>query len=98
MSAYMIVQMEITDPTQYEKYKQAVPKVIEQYGGTYLVRGGDVEVLEGGHDGRRIVIFEFPSMERIREFFHSPEYAPVKKLREHSAILDVWAVPGCDAN
>lgn len=94
MPAYMIVQMEVTDPERYEQYKAAVPDVIAQYGGQYLVRGGEVEVLEGSHDGKRLVVFEFPSMERIRAFFDSPEYAPVKKLREGAAKLDVWAVPG----
>ena len=48
----------------------------------------------GSHDGRRIVVFEFPSMDVIRSVWHSPEYAKVKALREGSGELDVWAVPG----
>ena len=63
-------------------------------GGRYLVRGATVEVLEGSHDGRRLVIFEFSSMEDTLSFWNSPEYVELKKLREGVAKLDVWAVPG----
>jgi Domain of unknown function (DUF1330) len=59
-----------------------------------ILRGGPVEVLEGSHHGRRLVVFEFPSMEVIRSVWNSPEYADVKKLREGAGELDVWAVPG----
>jgi uncharacterized protein (DUF1330 family) len=55
-----------------------------------------VEVLEGSHDGRRLVVFEFPSMAVIRSLWNSPDYARVKALREGSGELDVWAVPGVD--
>ena len=58
------------------------------------MRGATVEVLEGSHDGRRLVIFEFSSMEDTLSFWNSPEYAELKKLRERVAKLDVWAVPG----
>lgn len=53
-----------------------------------------IELLEGNHDGRRMVMFEFPSIEAIRAFWNSPEYVPVKELRRDAANLDIWAVPG----
>jgi uncharacterized protein (DUF1330 family) len=53
-----------------------------------------VETLEGHHDGRRVIVFEFSSMDVIREWWNSPEYAEVKKLRDGAAVLDIWAVPG----
>jgi uncharacterized protein (DUF1330 family) len=94
MPAYMVVQINVTDPEKFARYREAVPRVVESSGGRYIVRGGTVEVLEGTHDGRRLVLFEFPSMEAIRTFWHSREYAEVKKLRENAADIDVWAVPG----
>ena len=62
--------------------------------GATSSEGGQVEVLEGSHDGRRLVVFEFSSMEVIRSVWNSPEYATIKKLREGAGELDVWAVPG----
>ena len=94
MPAYMIVQIKITRQDGWEPYRAEVSKLFAEHGGRYLVRGGEVEVLEGSHDGRRIIVFEFPSMEVIRSVWNSPEYARVKKLREGLGELDVWAVPG----
>jgi uncharacterized protein (DUF1330 family) len=94
MAAYLIVQINVTDPEKFAHYREAVPHVVEASGGRYIVRGSAVEVLEGSHDGRRLVLFEFPSVEAIKGFWHSPEYAEVKKLRENAADIDVWAVPG----
>ena len=94
MPAYMIVQINVTDPEKFARYREAVPRVIEASGGRYLVRGGTVEVLEGSYDGRRLVLFEFPSVEAIKRFWHSREYAQVKALRENAADIDVWAVAG----
>ena len=94
MPAYMIVQLNVTDPDRFARYREAVPSVVAAFGGRYIVRGGAVETLEGSHDGRRLVLFEFPSVEAIKRFWQSPEYAKVKPLRENAAELDVWAVPG----
>ena len=94
MPAYMIVQIKITREQGWPEYRTAVAPLAQQFGGRYLVRGADVTVLEGSHDGRRVVVFEFPSMEAIHSFWNSPEYAEVKKLREGSGELDVWAMPG----
>ena len=94
MPAYMIVQLRVTDPDRFARYREAVPGVVEAFGGRYIVRGAPVEVLEGSHDGRRFVLFEFPSVEAVKRFWHSPEYAQVKPLRVNAAELDVWAVPG----
>ena len=94
MPAYMVVQVKVTDPEKYAAYREAVPAVVQAFGGRYVVRGGAVEVLEGSHDGRRVVLFEFPSVEAIKRFWHSPEYAKVKPLRDNAAEIDVWAIPG----
>jgi uncharacterized protein (DUF1330 family) len=93
-AAYMIVQIKITREEGWPEYRQKVAELFARHGGRHLVRGGPVEVLEGSYDGRRLVIFEFPSMEVIRSVWDSPDYAEVKKLREGAGELDVWAVPG----
>jgi uncharacterized protein (DUF1330 family) len=94
MAAYLIVQIKITRQQGWPEYREAVGPLINSFGGRYIVRAPEVEVLEGSHDGRRLVMFEFPSMESIRKFWNSAEYAKVRKLREGSGELDVWAVPG----
>jgi uncharacterized protein (DUF1330 family) len=94
MPAYFIVQSTINDEARYQQYRDAVIPLIEKFGGRFVVKGGKVEALEGIHDGRRMVMFAFPSMESIHNFWNSTEYAPIKKIREGAATLDIWAVPG----
>lgn len=96
MPAYMMVQIRVVTPGRgLSDYRDAVGPLSQQFGGRYLVAGrAKVEVLEGAHDGRSLVIIEFPSLEAIHSFWDSPAYAEVKKLREGLAELDVWAVPG----
>lgn len=94
MAAYLIVSAKITDPEKFKAYQKAVPAVIADFGGRYLVRGGEVEVLEGRHDGRRNVVLEFPSMDALKRFWGSPEYGEAKALRAGAAELDICAVSG----
>lgn len=81
MSAYVISELEIRDPNTIETYRTIAAKSIAQYGGRYLVRGGAVSVAEGGPPAKNIVVVEFPSMERLREWYASPEYAEALKVR-----------------
>ena len=81
MPAYIMVQIRITDTDKFKEYAQQVPPTIAQYGGRYVVRGGEYEVLEGEWPEWRHVVLEFPSAERAREWYNSPEYAPLKALR-----------------
>jgi uncharacterized protein (DUF1330 family) len=74
--------------------RPASPILSLAVGEKPIVRGGKVEALEGQPDGRPMVVFEFPSMEAIHTFWNSPEYVPVKKLRQGAATLNIWAVPG----
>lgn len=94
MPAYMIVLIRQTREEGWPEYRAKVGPFFAQHGGKYLVRGGDVEVLEGSYDGRRLIVFEFPSVEVIKTMWNSPEYVRLKQLREGSGELDVWAVPG----
>ena len=81
---YLIADIEITDPDTFEKYRAGVPETIAAYGGKYLIRGAQGEVLEGSWTPKRLVVLEFESLDRVKEWYDSPDYADLKKLR-HSA-------------
>lgn len=93
MAALLIIQASVLRKDGYKAYQAAVQPLIESRGGRLRATGVELEVLEGRHDGRRLVVFEFPSMDAIRGFWNSPEYGKVKKIREGAARIDVWAVP-----
>ncbi len=94
---YLYADIIITDPAEYEKYRQLVPATIEQYGGTYRVRGGEPEVVEGDINPMvRCVILEFESRERLLEWYNSPEYEPVRAIRFRSAKTNAVMITGTD--
>ena len=85
MVAYAIVDIEVTDPISFEGYKKEISANIAAFGGRYLARGGPTEVLEGNWSPKRLVILEFPTMAMLKEWYKSPEYAPLLSLRKASA-------------
>jgi uncharacterized protein (DUF1330 family) len=85
MPAYVIADIEVIDQGLYEQYRQGVPATIAAHGGRYLARGGETEVLEGSWSPKRCVILEFPDMERFRAWWSSPEYAPLRAIRQRAA-------------
>ena len=85
MPAYLIAEIDVTDPAGFEEYRQLVPTTIQQYGGRFLVRGGAVEALEGDWQPKRVVITEFPSLEQARRWYNSEEYREPKALRFKTA-------------
>ncbi len=94
MAAYVIANVRVTDPDRYPEYISRVSRTIERHGGRYLVRGGEVEVLEGNWEPQRLVILEFESMERFRQFYDSPDYTPLKRLRHAAADTQFVVVEG----
>jgi uncharacterized protein (DUF1330 family) len=82
MAAYVISELEVRDDVAIETYRSIAAKSIAQYGGRYLVRNGAAGVAEGGPPVKSIVVVEFPSMERLREWYASPEYAEALKVRQ----------------
>ena len=94
MSAYMIVNIEVHDPSAYEEYKSKVPAVIRKHGGEYLVRGGPCHVLEGNWRPSRLVIFRFPDLESVLNLQQDPEYLPLKALRQSVAYTEAVGVEG----
>jgi len=93
MAALLIIQASVLQKDGYKAYQAAVQPLIESCGGRLRATGVELEVLEGAHDGRRLVVFEFPSMDAIRAFWESSDYRSIRKLREGAARIDVWAVP-----
>jgi uncharacterized protein (DUF1330 family) len=82
MPAYVISEVEMRDPKGFEAYRTLAAKTIAQYGGRYLVRGGKAELAEGNLPPKAIVIVEFPTMTRLKEWYRSAEYAEALKLRQ----------------
>jgi uncharacterized protein (DUF1330 family) len=81
MTAYVISEVEPRDVALFERYRAMAPATIERYGGRYIVRGGEADVVEGGPPVKTIIIVEFPSMALAREWYGSPEYAACLQVR-----------------
>ena len=94
MSAFIIVDIVIHEPERYEEYKKLAAPTVMQYDGSYVVRGGRAEKLEGGGDPHRVVVLQFPSFDRAKEWWSSPEYAPAKSLRQEIATSEMIVVEG----
>jgi uncharacterized protein (DUF1330 family) len=94
MAAYLISTIEITDPAGYEDYRKRVGAPLAQYGGRFLVRGGEIDYAEGEWRPKRVVVVEFESMEKARAFYHSPEYAEAIKIRQRTSKSSVILVQG----
>ncbi len=94
MAAYVIADVNVTDPNAYDEYRKMVPPTIAKYGGRFLVRGGAHEVKEGDWKPSRVVVLEFPSLEQARKWYHSPEYAPALALRLKAASAKLILAEG----
>ncbi len=94
MPAYLIGDVEVIDSVAYEEYRQKVPAVIAAYGGRYLARGGVVELLEGNWSPKRCIVLEFPSLDQFKTWWNSPEYQPLKALRERAARSNLVVTEG----
>jgi uncharacterized protein (DUF1330 family) len=94
MVAYVINDMEVTDPALLEDYKKLSPATVEQYGGRFLVRGGRLEALEGTWQPKRLVILEFPSLDQAKAWLNSTEYASARRLRQQASKSNIVVVEG----
>jgi uncharacterized protein (DUF1330 family) len=92
--AYVIADVDVTDPVRYDNYRKLTPGAIAPYGGRFVVRGGEVAPLEGGWTPSRIVVIEFPSLEAARRFYDSPEYREARDARAGAANMRMIAVQG----
>ena len=96
MKAYIIVDVNITDPVRYEAYKKITPDSLVPFEGKFVVRRGNAELMEGDWQPGRIVILEFPSKELAQSWWSSDTYAPAKAIRQSAAITKMIMVPGVE--
>jgi len=94
MPAYLIANIEIKDTEKIKNYLASTPKILKKYSGRFLVRGGQIWVAEGKWNPKRLVVVEFDSFEKAKEFWNSDDYKPLKKLRQSSADTDMIIVDG----
>jgi len=94
MPVYMVLEIVVKDPSMYAKYVAQAPATVESFGGRYLARGGHVTSMEGGWDPERIVILEFPSLERLEEWNRSPEYRELALIRAEATESRAFVVEG----
>jgi uncharacterized protein (DUF1330 family) len=96
MGAYVIVEITINDAELYEEYKKLTPASIAEFDGRFIVRGGKTVTMEGNWKPQRIVIAEFPSLEKAQEWWHSEGYEKAKKIRHASANTKMIIVEGIE--
>lgn len=94
MAAYMIFDVDIHDPQQYGDYRNLAAPTVAQYGGRYIVRGGEAKQLEGGWDPKRVVVLQFDTKEQALAWYESPEYQVAKAIRERVATSRAIIVEG----
>jgi uncharacterized protein (DUF1330 family) len=97
MSAYVISEVDVRDAAGFEAYRSIAAKAVAQYGGRYLVRGGIANAAEGGPPPKSIIVVEFSSMEKLHEWYASPEYAEALKVRQTALDRRLIFVEGVPA-
>jgi len=93
-SAYVLANVDVTNPQQYEDYKRLSSLAMQVHGAEVCVRGGKTELLEGDWTPGRVVLLKFPSPEKAKAFYHSPEYQAAKKAREGAAVMRMVLIEG----
>jgi uncharacterized protein (DUF1330 family) len=94
MTAYIVADVEVTDPTEYQTYTKQVMASLEPYSGKFIVRGGNAQTLEGGWQPQRFVIIEFPGVEQAKAWYNSPEYTAIIGIRHSAANSRMILVQG----
>lgn len=94
MAAYVIARVEVIDQQRYRKYLEVTPATIAKFGGRFVARGGQTLSLEGPEETRRVVILEFPSLERAKQWYYSEDYQEAKKNRIGAAIGELLVIEG----
>lgn len=94
MAAYLIANITVNDPVRFAQYRDLVAPMIAPHGGRYLIRGGAVTVVEGAPGFDRVVVLEYPSMDALKRFYSSEDYAPLIALRQSCTISNVALVEG----
>ncbi len=96
MVAYIVANIEVSDPAPFARYRAEVPAIIARFGGRYLIRANEPELAEGAQFFKRLTVIEFATMAAARAFYDSDEYAPLKEMRIAASTSDLLFVPGYD--
>ena len=96
MAAYLLARVEVTDWDRYKEYTKKTPGAVAKYGGKFIIRAGEMVTLEGPEEMRRLVLIEFPSFEKAKDFYYSQEYQEAKQLREGAATGQFLVIDGVD--
>jgi uncharacterized protein (DUF1330 family) len=94
MAAYFMVDVDVRDRKGMQDYVEHVPRIIEKYGGRYLVRGGKLEVFEGDWQPELVVVLEFPNIEQAKRWYHCEEYKEFKAARLKATDSSMILVEG----
>lgn len=94
MPAYIVANVDVTDPEAYAEYRKGVVASLEPFGGRFLARGGRAEALEGSYPVKRVVILEFPDYDSARGWWDSPAYRDLRALRQRASRGDLLVVEG----
>jgi uncharacterized protein (DUF1330 family) len=92
--AYLLAQIDVTNPDQYAQYAALTPDIVAKFGGRFIARAGRRVTVEGPEAPNRVVVVEFPDYEKAQAFYHSPEYTTVKRLRANAAAGQIVVVEG----
>ncbi|HEU4929960.1 MAG TPA: DUF1330 domain-containing protein [Candidatus Krumholzibacteria bacterium] len=94
MAAYLVARVDVRDWDRYKEYMRHTPRVIAQHGGRFIVRGAPAITIEGADDPRRLVVIEFPSLERAKAFYDSPAYQSIRHYRDGAGEAQFVIVDG----
>ena len=95
-AGFVIAQIDVTDPELYKDYVAGVGATVEKFGGVYIARGGEAETVEGEIPGQRSVIIQFPTYQAAQDWYHSPDYAEVRKIRQAASTGAMTIVEGLE--
>ena len=94
MSAYLLANITVNNPENYKEYVSKVKSVVEKFGGEYLIRGGEMNIIEGVWPNERNIVIKFPSREKAMEWYNSEEYKPIRQIRHDNAVSNSVIVDG----
>ena len=94
MSAYLLANITVNNPENYKEYVSKVKSVVEKFGGEYLVRGGEMNIIEGDWPNEINIVINFPSREKAMEWYNSEEYKPIRQIRHDNAVSNSVIVDG----
>ncbi len=94
MAAYVVIQAEVTDPEKFKKYQELAGPAVRRYGGKVLAAGGNFETLEGTWPRPTLVMLEFDSVEKAKDWYDSPEYQDAIVARQGAAVFDLVTIEG----